>query len=127
MSIGRQGLMFLMVGALLFTLDWFAFVTLTAFGWPVAHANVAARVLAALMGFWLNGRLTFAGPGGPRLGGSRLLRFILLWMVFLVLSTLCVAWTASTFGLRHAWLAKPVVEAVLAVMSFFLQRHWVYR
>lgn len=127
MSLGRQGLLFLLVGAMLFTLDWLAFVTLTAFGWPVAHANVTARVVAALMGFWLNGRLTFAGPGGPRLGGSRLLRFILLWTVFLVLSTLCVAWTAESFGLRHAWLAKPVVEAVLAVMSFFLQRHWVYR
>jgi putative flippase GtrA len=95
MSVGRQGLLFLMIGAMLFALDWLSFVALTAVGMTVVGANVAARVLAALIGFWLNGRLTFAGPGGPRLGGTHLLRFILLWLVFLGLSTLCVAWTAD--------------------------------
>jgi len=28
--------------------------------------------------------------------------------------------------LRVAWVAKPVVEAILAVVSFFISRHWVY-
>ncbi|HLF29629.1 MAG TPA: GtrA family protein, partial [Xanthomonadales bacterium] len=87
MSVGRQGLLFLLIGAALFTLDWLSFVTLTAFGLPVVGANVAARVLAALMGFWLNGRLTFAGPGGPRLGGFRMLRFVVVWLALMVLST----------------------------------------
>jgi hypothetical protein len=30
-------------------------------------------------------------------------------------------------GLQYAWLAKPVVEAVLAVASFFISRYWIYR
>ncbi|MFB8914474.1 MULTISPECIES: hypothetical protein [Xanthomonas] len=31
------------------------------------------------------------------------------------------------FGLRRAWLAKPLVEGGLAIVSFFLGRHVVYR
>jgi len=38
-----------------------------------------------------------------------------------------VALCVDALGLRLAWLAKPVVEGVLAVLSFFLGRHVVYR
>ena len=127
MNMGRQGFLFLIIGALQLVLDWLAFVTLTASGLPVVPANVISRISAALAGFWLNGRLTFAGPEGPRLGGVRLFRFALLWLAMTGLSTVLIAWTADAFDLRHAWLAKPGMEAVLAGLSFILQRHWVYR
>jgi len=127
MSIARQGLLFLLVGAFQLLLDWLLFVALSALGVQVALANVSARISAALAGFWLNGRLTFAGPAGPRLGGRRLVRFLFLWLVMTALSTALIAWTAGAFGLQHAWLAKPGIEALLAGLSFLLQRHWVYR
>jgi len=127
MTIRRQGFLFLIVGGAQLVLDWLFFVALTAFGLPVAIANVSSRIVAASFGFWLNGRLTFAGPEGPRLGGARLVRYALTWLTMTVLSTLLVTWTAHAFDLRHAWLAKPCVEAVLAGLSFILQRHWVYR
>jgi hypothetical protein len=34
---------------------------------------------------------------------------------------------AAALGLQLAWLAKPLVEGALAVLSFFLLRHVVYR
>ncbi len=127
MSIGRQGPLFALVGGLQWFVDWLVFVVLSASGMAVAPANVLARLIAAGAGFWLNGRLTFADQAGARLGGARLLRFGLLWLALTALSTGLITRTASAFGLREAWLAKPLVEALLAVVSFVLQRHWVYR
>jgi hypothetical protein len=46
--------------------------------------------------------------------------------VLTLLSTALVAALADRLNLQIAWLAKPVVEAGLAVVSFFISRHWVY-
>jgi hypothetical protein len=43
------------------------------------------------------------------------------------LSTVLVTVVAARLGLQMAWLAKPLVEACLAVVSFLVSRHWVYR
>ena len=43
------------------------------------------------------------------------------------ISTVLVALVETHLGLHWAWLAKPVVEAGLAVANFFLLRHLVYR
>ena len=94
---------------------------------PVAPANLASRTSAALLGFWLNGRYTFADGNGQRLGWRRFTRFWLLWLAITAISTVLVAVVASRLGLHQAWLAKPLVEAGLAVVSFFALRHWVFR
>jgi len=123
----RQGGSFLVVGALQLLVDWVLFVALTALGVPAAPANLAGRVGGALLGFWLNGRVTFAQAGSARLGWWRFAKFLLVWIPLTAISTLAIAWVAGTLGLAHAWLAKPLVEAVLAVVAFFLWRHVVYR
>lgn len=56
----RQGGSFLIIGALQLLVDWALFVALTALGVAAAPANLASRVGGALLGFWLNGRVTFA-------------------------------------------------------------------
>lgn len=126
-TLFRQGGSYLVVGLLQLLLDWALFVALTALGVPAAPANLAGRVGGALLGFWLNGQVTFAQAGGARLGWRRFARFLLVWIPLTVASTLAVAWVATTLGLAHAWLAKPLVEGVLAVVAFFLWRHVVYR
>ena len=123
----RQGGRFLVVGAVQLLVDWALFVALTALGVPAAPANLAGRIGGALLGFWLNGRVTFAQAGSARLGWRRFARFLLVWIPLTVISTLAVAWVAGTLGLAHAWLAKPLVEGALAVVAFFLWRHVVYR
>jgi putative flippase GtrA len=127
MSIARQGLSFLVVGCCLIVLDWAVFVALTAIGVMPVAANIAGRVVGALVGFWANGRITFSGPRSPRLGRHRFVRYIILWAMLTVLSTVLVTVLADRLSLQIAWLAKPLVEAGLAVLSFLFSRHWVYR
>ncbi len=127
MSLARQGMYFILVGLLQVLVDWAVFVGLTSLGVPAVPANLGGRVSGACLGFWLNGRITFADAGQPRLGGSRLARFLVAWVVLTALSTTAMAWIADGHGLGWAWLAKPLVEATLALTSFMLARHWIYR
>ncbi len=123
----RQGGLYLLFGVLQLLLDWLLFVAFTALGLPAAPANLASRTSAALLGFGLNGRYTFADDAGSRLGWGRFVRFWLLWLAMTTISTVLVAWAASRLGLHWAWLAKPIVEGVLAVANFFLLRYLVFR
>ncbi|MEL1265396.1 GtrA family protein [Pseudoxanthomonas putridarboris] len=123
----RQSGSYVIVGLLQLLLDWLVFVLLTALGVPAAPGNVAGRVSGALLGFWLNGRVTFAHGGQARLGWSRFGRFMLVWLPLTAVSTVLVSWAASALSLHLAWLAKPLVEGMLAMATFFLLRHVVYR
>jgi len=127
MPILRQGSQFLAIGLLQLMLDWATFVAATALGMAAAPANLLGRTCGAMLGFWLNGRFTFAGEDGSRLGWHRFARFWALWLVMTALSTLLLHAVEVELGLRWAWLAKPVVEAGLATANFFLMRRLVYR
>jgi len=127
MAILRQGLSFGIVGGVQLVLDWCVFVGTSALGLPLPVANLAGRVSGACVGFLLNGRLTFRGAAPIRLIGRPLRRFSVMWLGLTLVSTLAVSGVGHWAGLEYAWLAKPVVEALLAVVSFFLLRHWVYR
>jgi putative flippase GtrA len=121
----RQGVGFSVVGGLQLLLDWGVMMGLSAAGVPLPAANIAGRVAGASLGFWSNRRFTFRGHVHPPL--PQLVRFLLLWSVLTAASTLGVAFVAAHGGLARAWLAKPLIEAVLATISFFSSRHWVYR
>ena len=124
----RQVVGFGLVGGLQLLLDWACFVALTALGVAVLPANLVGRVAGASLGFWANGRFTFAKPGEPpRLGRRRLLRYVLFWLAMSVLSTLAVMGLDQLHGLHAAWLGKPLVDAVLAAMGFLAAKYWIYR
>jgi len=123
----RQLLLFLLVGGVQVLLDWALFVALTHAGLPLATGNLTSRACAAALGFWLNGRYTFAAQGRARLDSVHLRRFILAWLVLAALSTLLLAGVAQRFDLRAAWLAKPAVEAMMAALGFVVWRQWVFR
>jgi putative flippase GtrA len=127
MSLLRQGSQYLIIGLLQLLLDWAVFVAASAAGLPPAPANLAGRISGAAAGYWLNGRYTFADGQGSRLGWPVFARFGALWLVMTLLSTVLVGLIAAHVGLRWAWLAKPVVEAGLALANFFLMRRLVYR
>ena len=123
----KQGASFVLVGLAQLVLDSAVFVVATAAGVPVAPGNVLGRVSGALLGYWLNGRITFAAEGEQRLGRGSFVRFLVAWLAFTAISTVAMAAIAAQLGIGHAWIAKPLVEGVLSVASFFLLRHWVYR
>jgi len=126
-SLLRQGSSYLVIGLVQLALDWAVFVAATALGMPAAPGNLLGRVSGMLLGFWLNGRYTFARDGEHRLGWSRFARFLLLWAVLTAISTLLVTLAAEHLGLRYAWLAKPLVEGGLAAVSFLLMRTLIFR
>lgn len=125
MTLARQGRLFLLMGFLQWILDWLVTVGLSRAGMPLEIANICGRVAGALFGFWLNGTITFSGE--RPLGHRQLLRFLMAWIVFTCISTWAVGHIGRTASLEVAWLAKPLVEAALAVASFFVSRHWIYR
>ncbi len=127
MTLMRQGVSFIVVGGCLVIVDWAVFVLLTASGVATVPANVASRAVGALLGFCANGWFTFRDTRAPRLGLRRFARYAVMWVVMTGASSLLVALVADHLSLQVAWLAKPVVEGCLAVVSFLLSRHWVYR
>lgn len=116
-----------MVGLAQLVLDWAIFVLTTWLGMPAAPGNLLGRFGGMLLGFWLNGRFTFADGGRARTGWRRFARFLAVWSVLTLVSTWLVATLAQRLGIEYAWLAKPVVEAFLAAVSFLAMRHLVYR
>ena len=120
----RQGSLFVLVGLAQLALDSSVFIAVTAAGAPVPVANVIGRVSGATFGFWLNGRWTFSKTKLDRGHG---LRFAAMWVVLTCLSTVLLQTVDSRLGLHRAWMAKPIVEAVLAALSFFVSKHFVYR
>ncbi|MGY1426447.1 GtrA family protein [Lysobacter sp. A289] len=126
MSLSREGKHYLMIGIVQWLLDWAVMVALSHFGMPVEPANVAGRISGALLGFWLNGRITFAGDH-TTVGKRQFFRFLLMWLLTTAISTWSIGAINQLAGLKWAWLAKPGVEVVLGGVGFLLSRHWVYR
>ena len=125
-SVLRQSRYYLLIGLMQWLLDWGVMVALSHGGLPVEPANVAGRISGAMLGFWLNGRITFSGDE-HRMGRRQLARFLAMWLATTVVSTWSMGAIDDGFGLRWAWLAKPALELVLGVIGFLLSRHWVYR
>ncbi len=126
MSLHRQGRHYLMIGAVQWLLDWGVMVLLSHFGLLIEAANICGRISGAMLGFWLNGKVTFASDD-TRIGGTQLRRFVLMWLCTTAVSTLAIGHIDDMFGLQWAWLAKPAVELMLGVVGFVLSRHWVYK
>ena len=126
-GLSRQALFFLAIGLAQLALDSALYIGLTAAGATVVIGNIAGRVAGACLGFWLNGRYTFAQDGRARLQRRHLLRFVVAWSALTLMSTWLLAAVAGWAGLQGSWLAKPVVEAMMAAIGFIVWRQWVYR
>ncbi len=126
MSLTREGRDYLAIGLLQWLVDWGVVVALTHIGLIVAPANVAGRITGALIGFWLNGKLTFAGDGNT-VGTTQFQRFMTMWVGTTLLSTWALTQIDDVLGLRWVWLAKPAVEVALGIVGFVLSRYWIYK
>jgi putative flippase GtrA len=122
-DLRRQVFWYTFVGVLQLIVEWLFFVALTTLGVPLALANVVARTLAALLGFSVNGTITFKS----KLNAVLLVRFLITWIPLTLVDTLAVSALGLIGGLGLAWLVKPVVDGPIAVLSFLVARHWVFR
>lgn len=123
----RQLLRFGAVGFLQIGVDWLVFVLLTLVGAPAAPSNVSGRVIGASMGYWLNGKWTFAESGKPSLSRNAFARYAVTWMVNTAISTLIVLLVDQAHGLHWAWIVKPASDATLAALGFAMSKFWIYR
>lgn len=118
---------FAIIGGLQLVLDSLLFLGLTAIGQSIPVANVVGRVAGAVLGFVLNGSITFARNGSRTGIKSQGLRFIIFWCIATTASTFALAMLDRATSLHLVWLAKPLIEAALACISFLVSKHWIYR
>lgn len=126
----KQPALFVFFGGLQYLLDIVAFGVMIAFGVSTVTANTASRIVVAGIGFGLNRYITFEQRNeSVQRFSSSLLRFLVFLLAATVLSTLLILGLERLFGAgtdaRVGY--KVVVEAALAVLSFFVSRHWIYR
>lgn len=123
----RQLASYVAIGGLQLCADWACFVALTWLGIELVPANVCARILGAVLGFWLNGRFTFAEGRRGHLGPAQASRFVVSWLVMALLSTMGVWLVGHAFDIAGARLAKPFIDAGLAGLGFLASKFWIYR
>ena len=117
---------FVLVGGIQVVVDTLVFIALGALGMPVFIANVAGRLAGASLGFVINGRVTFASASGHGLDRGALVRFTITWATLTALGGIALVQVEHGFGLAAAWLAKPLVEAFLAVLGFLSLKYFVF-
>lgn len=123
----RQASAYLVFGLVQLAVDTGIFIGLTAAGVALTPANVIGRLAGAGLGFMLNGRVTFAAPGQGPLHGLALARFALLWLVMTIIGSALLRAVEHKVGLHGSWYAKPLVEALLAVLGFLAMKFFVFR
>ena len=126
MNLRRQGSHYLAIGGLQWLLDWGVTVCLSHLGMLIQPANITGRVSGAMLGYWLNGKFTFADEHCA-MGRVQFQRFAFIWLCMTAASTVAVGAVDDVLGLKWAWLAKPLVEIALGLVGFVLSRHWIYR
>ena len=126
MSLRRHLGSYAAIGLLQWLVEYGAMLALSEWVMGVKPANVIGRIAGATLGFWLNGKWTFAGEG-THMGRRAAFRFVLMWLVLTLLNTWLVGIIDDEFGLRRAQLLKPLADLLSGSIGFLLSRHWVYR
>ena len=106
MSLRRHLGGYTAIGLLQWVVEYGLMLALSEWVMPVAPANVIGRIFGAALGFWLNGKWTFAGDD-THVGRRAFVRFVLMWLALTVLNTWIVHAIDAHFGLRMAQLLKP--------------------
>ena len=126
MSLRRHLGGYLAIGLVQWLLEYALMLALSQWVMPVAPANVIGRLCGAMLGFWLNGKWTFAGEN-THVGRHAALRFITMWLGLTVLNTWIVDSIDTHAGLRMAQMLKPGADMLTGGIGFLLSRHWVYK
>ncbi|HWS77481.1 MAG TPA: GtrA family protein [Thermomonas sp.] len=126
MTLRRHASFYAAIGLLQWVVEYGLMLALSEWVMPVEPANVIGRLAGACLGFWLNGKWTFASDD-THVGRHAAMRFIAMWIALTVLNTWIVAFLDDQFGLRAAQLLKPGADLVSGGIGFLLSRHWVYK
>lgn len=126
----RQPVLFILVGGFQYMLDAVLFGVFISVGAGTVSSNITSRAIAAGTGFLLNRYLTFGRRNdNVKLFSASLMRFLIFFAVMTILSTGLIILLEQLVGDNDTQriFYKIGVEAVLAIISFFLSRNWVFR
>jgi len=118
-------LWFVAVGCIAAGVHWLVVVALVeAAGWHPLVANVAGWSLALIVSFGGHHRLTFRGHGAPVARSA--MRFVLVSAAGFGVNETVYALSLGWSRLGYQSLLA-IVLALVAVMTWLLSRHWVFR
>ena len=130
---GKQPLLFILSSVLSWAVDTGGFYVLNLLlrpllgGYTEPVCNMLARVVSSLFNFLLNYKVVF---GSTQPCGKAMLRYYFLAVPQLAVSTLLVTVFTRLLHTDSAGAAtavKIVVDGCLFVISFFIQKYWVFR
>lgn len=86
-------------------------------------ATICARLISSLYNFFINAKLVF-----KKMNNKSLLKYAILVVVQMFLSGFVVSYICSSllFG-TSATLIKILVDSVIFVINFFIQREWIFK
>lgn len=115
-----QPLKFVLAGAINTIWSYALYASLLYAGLGFGLASLLTIVGSVAVGFFTQGHFVFGGASARAVG-----RFVVVW-VFIYAAYVWVVWLAEQSGINNYWgglLATPMV----AVLSYLLQRHFVFR
>ena len=92
-------------------------------GYYIIISTVLARVISSLYNFFVNRQGVFKSEAGL---GKTMLKYYLLAGCQMALSALGVSWLFALIG-GNETLVKIVVDTILFMISFQIQREWVFK
>lgn len=126
---------FILSSALGFLVDIALFTILSALlkafiplGYAIAIASVGARVISSLANYLANKYVVFKGKASKldNRENYTMAKYFSLCIVQLSVSTVLV-WLATTLLHWHESIIKIIVDSILFVVSFQIQREWVFK
>lgn len=97
-----------------------------AFDTDPRAALVIGTIVATVVGYFAHGAFSFRGHGGRDRGGVRFGRFLLTNVIGLVLNYLYVELLVRQMDLP-AWSPIPLFFVLTPLLTFLLNRSWVFR
>ena len=86
-------------------------------------ATMTARILSSLLNYTLNRRYVF----GARARGRAVVRYYILWLCQLGASYLLLLGLSALLPWLHDTVNKAIGDILLAICSYQIQMHWVFR
>jgi putative flippase GtrA len=124
----RQIILFGVIGVTQLLADSLIFYVLVKLSTPPWIANSTSRFLALLLGFALNGALTFRqADNSSTITKKSFFRLLILWAAMTFVSSELVTLASHHVTDLRLLSVKLTVEFLLAFVSFFISKTWVYR
>ena len=124
----QEKFLFVISGGAQYLLDMFFFVLMVLVFGNNININIFSRACAGVIGFYINGYVVFKSLKGKSL--RQQLHSAIKFLMLLALMTSVSSFILSFFTHNsdmHFIIAKGLIEIILSIASFFVQKHFVYQ